>query len=145
MSTFTRSTSYIILGFIGVLIFQSCASTGYSLREPHYYQNSYTQVIKAIEMVLDHENMVITNTEELDENTFKFYFFKRSNRIGEQDFEAGHTAEITVKKIALKRTTVRIEEENNRALVRDEYREHLAKDVFKGLKERLLLEEKNAD
>lgn len=127
-----------------MLFLQSCASTGYSLREPHYYQNSYNQVIKAVEMVLPHENMVITNAKQFDKDTYKFYFYKKSNRIKEQDFEAGYTAEITIKKIAPKRTTVKIKEENTRALVNDQYREHLAKDVFKALKETLILEEKNS-
>lgn len=95
-------------------------------------------------MVLAHENMVITSASKVDENTYKIFFFKKSNRIREQDFEAGHTAEITVVKVAPKRTTVKIKEENTRALVNDEYREHLAKDVFKALKETLILEEKNA-
>ena len=132
------------LALLGILFFQSCASTNYSLREPHYYNNSYDQVISAIEMVLKSENMVIMNAEYLDENTYKIYFFKKSGFIRERDFEAGHTAEILVKNLAEKRTSVEIEEQNDRALVRDDYREHLARDVFKGLREALVLIEKEA-
>lgn len=134
----------IFLSLLAIMMFQACASTGYSLREPHYYNNSFDQVIKAIEMVLRDENMVIMNAENQGENAYKIYFFKKSGRIRERDFESGHTAEITVTKIAEKRTTVEIEEINDRALVRDDYREHLARDVFKGLREALVLIDKEA-
>lgn len=129
----------IMLGIIGMIAFQSCATTGYSLVEPHYYNNSFEQVIKGIEMVLRAENMVVTNDERLDDKTFKIYFFKKSARIDEQDFEAGHTAEITVKLVGPKKTSVHIKEQKTRALVRDDYREHLARDVFKGINEVLVL------
>lgn len=142
MKNLIRRTTLSLFMLCGILFFQGCATSGYSLVEPHLYNNSYDQTVTVIQQVLKAENMVIMNAEELDEKTTKIYFFKKSNRIDEQDFETGHTAEIIIKKLGDRRTSVQIEETRERALVRDEYREHLARDVFKGLRENLVLIEK---
>lgn len=132
----------LLLIISAALIITSCASSGYSLNEPHNYKNSYNQVIKGIEMILEDQKMVVTHAEKIDDKTYKIYFYKQASRIEERNFESGHTAEITVKKINDTRTSVEIEEVRTRALVRDDYREQLAKEVFRGLNHLLVLEEK---
>lgn len=93
-------------------------------------------------MILEDQKMVVTHAEKIDDKTYKIYFYKQASRIEERNFESGHTAEITVKKINDTRTSVEIEEVRTRALVRDDYREQLAKEVFRGLNHLLVLEEK---
>lgn len=125
-----------------LFVISSCASSGYTLNEPHNYSNSFNQTIKAVEMVLKDQKMVVVDTENPNDKTYRIYFYKQSSRIDERDFETGHTAEITIRELSNTRTSIEIEEENNRALVRDEYREQIAKEVFRSLNKLLLLEEK---
>lgn len=138
------SISLILFGLIATFIIHACASTSYGLQEPHLYNNSFDQVLTTIEKVLQDEQMVIMNAEKLEGgDLYKIYFFKKSGRIDERNFETGHTAEINIRKVEDRITSVEIKEEYDRALTRDEYREHLARDVFKGLEERLKLIPKN--
>ena len=134
----------LLLGTGSLLFIYSCASTGYSLKEPHLYNNSFDQVLTSVEKVLESEQMVITNTEKLEDgNFYRIFFFKKSGRINERYFERGHTAEINIRKVEDRIISVEIEEKSDRSLANNEYREHLARDVFKGLKEQLKLIPKN--
>lgn len=118
--------------FVAVLV-MSCSSSRYSLREPHLYNNNFDEVLESINDVLLRERMSVSHAEYADDNTYVIHFFKKSALIDERNFEYGATSTMTIKNVDGGKTSIRIEEPKSNALVKTDYRENIAKDLFEEL------------
>ena len=132
-----------ILFFIAFLM-AGCSGSRYSLQDPHQYENNFDEVLAAITEVLTKERMAVVNADYQDENTYQIFFYKKSPYIQERDYEYGATATMIVTKIDSGRTSIQIKEKRPDALVKTDYQEHLARDVFRALEKVLVLEPKLA-
>lgn len=125
-----------------VILIQSCASTQYSLREPHKYMNTYNEVIEAVDNTFKSLRIEALEDERPGEDTYVIYFLPKSELIDERSRQQAATSVLTIRKIEERLVSVQIEEEdNNKALVRGDYErdKSVAKDVFNELRQRLSL------
>lgn len=122
-----------IVSLICICFMVSCSSSRYSLREPHQYNNDFDEVLSKINDILLKERLGVVNADYTDEDTYEIHFFKKSAYIDERNFEYGATATMTIKNLGSGMTSIRIEEKREEALVKTDYQEHLAKDVFEEL------------
>lgn len=137
-NTFIKRSIFIAC----IFLIAACSTSKYSLREPHLYENNYNEVISAITDVLATERITVIEDEHIDDNTYRLYFYKKSKFIQEQEFEYGASASMTITKIDENKTSVQIEEKKANPMVKDNEREHLAKDIFEALEKRLQLQPK---
>lgn len=136
----TKTTLILFTGML--LLITACSSTKYSLREPHRYNNDFDEVLNQLNDILIKERIGVINAEFEGDDTYVLHFFKKSAFIDERNFEYGATATMTIKRLGTGKTSIEIEEEKPDALVKPDYQEQLAKNMFKALNKVFELEPK---
>ena len=133
---------------LGVLfIIQGCASSGLALSEPHLYNNSYIESVKAVDQALRENNLAVL---ESDEQPKSYYIKVYSVRTADADVLASdpafrndmlHTADIWIKEVAGFTTEIKVVEEDQSGLTSASERQNLARDFYRKLNRILTLKE----
>lgn len=136
MKTIKRYTPGALLICLSVFALQSCAPSNSALspRQPHIYQNSYHEVLKATEKALTKASMKISVSKSVDADTYVVEYFQQRYDIQEnEEANPGLTARVTIQKLSEDRTKVTIKEDQQSSMVPGAFKSRLGRDFLRQL------------
>ncbi|MEX0607795.1 MAG: hypothetical protein WD016_06645 [Balneolaceae bacterium] len=136
MLKFSKYSTTVLL-FI-TLLFPGCASTGYSLTEPHYYSNTFDEVVKSIDEVFELERLSKESANMIDDDTYQINFYKVSSR----EYVSGANSYIIINIVDTSRTSIQIYEARGSGLGRNSHSGNVMRDIYKALDNILSLQPK---
>lgn len=142
--SFTSARRFSILSITCLILFSACASTSYSVKEPHIYNNTFQETVDGVKQALQLAHMKAQDAKFLDNGDYYVRFLQSRYDLPERNEGAAFTADLTIRKLDDYRTEVKIVEEEQSNFVPGEFKKKLAKDVYRQLNEILDLKPKNA-
>lgn len=135
--------NFTLLSIVCITLFSACASSSYSIREPHVYNNTFQETIDGVKQALQLAHMKAQEAKFLDNGDYYVRYLQSRYDLPERNEGAAFTADITIKKLDDYRTEVKIVEEEQSNFVPGEFKKKLAKDVYRQLNDILDLKPKN--
>ena len=130
---------YSIL-FLTIIMFNACGTTGLGVNEPHVYLNTFDETIAGVNKALQNASMRVMQAELQDDGDYYVKYFLARFDVDERNRDSVVTAEIVIRKIDEYKTQVRIYEEDQPQMMPQEYKQHLARDVYMQLNKILTLD-----
>ncbi len=131
----------------------SCSSTKLSVRDPHIYQNSYSEAMNAVYQSLELAHMRIVEKRTISSNEYFIRYrladgavniLSSRESVTDQTGEFGLHGYLTITRLQDNQVRIQIREDEQPDKVPSSFRQNLAKDVYRQLNEKLtLLETQN--
>lgn len=144
--------TFFYLLMISVLM-SACTSTKLAISDPHFYQNSYSEAMNAVYQSLElaHMRIVEKKTISSDEYFIRYRLadgavniLSSRESVTDQTGDFGLHGYINIQKIGDNKTRIHIQEDDQPGKIPSSFRQHLAKDVYRQLNQKLtLLETEN--
>jgi outer membrane lipopolysaccharide assembly protein LptE/RlpB len=114
-----------------IIVVSACAGSGYSIRGANLYNNTYEETVDGVNRALKMASMQVVDAKELSNDEYYVQYFLSRYQIAEQNNQSAHTAEVYVKRISDQATEIRIVEEEQPTMIPNEYKQHLARDLYR--------------